>query len=172
MSLLLVGKRKNGKSICARLERPCSPPGDGHQIQAGQPADDNGKAELHTGEHLISKIRRESTTRSAIILSPPGGTVPSRVIWDLPNRHTLQTQRSQQKGPTRLDLMGNQTLHTPRLEHLVSNMLPSMRCHTSTEITWLHKHTMVSTHRVHHRTLHPTRQRQQIGTHTSSSDIG
>ena len=72
------------------------------------------------------------------ILGPPRGTVPSHVIWDIPNHQTLHTQWSQHTRPTRLDLISHQTLHTPVFQHLVSNMLPSMRCYTSAEITWMH----------------------------------
>ena len=117
--------------MCPRLERPCSPPGSGPKIQAGKSADSDRKAELHNDEPLISNMQRASTTRSASILGPPGGTVPSRMIWDLPNRQTLQTHRSQHKWPTRLDLTRSQTLtHTSvstlGVQHVAIDALPHL----------------------------------------------
>ena len=98
--------------MCPRLEGPCSPPGGGHQIQAGETALGYRKDAFHIGEHLIFQIRRVSMTRSASIVGPPGGTVPSCVMWALPNRQTLQMHWSQHEWPRRLHLKSNQTLHT------------------------------------------------------------
>ena len=61
--------------MCPRLKKPCTAPGGGLKIQAGKPADGDGKAEFHIVEPSIFQIRRVSTTGS-VSIKPTGAHRP------------------------------------------------------------------------------------------------
>ena len=115
--------------VYAYVSVPCSPPGGATKMQGGELVDGDGKSELHIGKPLIFEIRRASTLGSVSISGPPGGTVPSRVIWDLPNCQTLQNamvsaQVAHTIGPHEQPEVTHTSVSTLDIQHVAIDALP------------------------------------------------